>query len=192
MSVDDVNLMRGIPDIVIAEPVDEASMVSLLPQIIDQPGITYMRLFRKPPQRVYESGTKLTLGKASLLREGGDVAIIAGGIMTHNALEAADILKAEGISATVVDMHTIKPLDRETVMSVASRCGAVVTAENHSIIGGLGSAVAECLAENGCAAKLKRVGFQDRYGLVGFRPYLEEVLGLSPAHIAQAARDLIK
>jgi transketolase len=191
MSIDDVNLMRAIPNIVIAEPIDEASMMSLLPQILKHNGITYMRLFRKPAQKVYDEGYKLTLGKASTLIDGKDIAIIASGIMTHNALMAADILKISGISASVIDMHTIKPLDKKAVLNVARRCGAVVTVENHSIIGGLGSAVAEVLAEDGCPAKLTRVGFQDRYGLVGFRPYLEETIGLTPEHIAKAARSLL-
>jgi transketolase len=88
-------------------------------------------------------------------------------------------------------MHTIKPLDTEAVVRLASRCGAVVTAENHSINGGLGSAVAECMAENGVAAKLKRVGFNDRYGLVGVRHYLEEAMGISPGHVAEAVRGLL-
>ena len=191
MSVDDVNLMRGIPNMVIAEPVDEASMVSLLPQMIDHPSATYMRLFRKPPQRVYEPGTKLTLGKASVLRDGTDVAILASGIMVNNAIEAAKTLQAEGISAFVADVHTIKPLDVKMVQEAALRCGAIVTAENHSIIGGLGSAAAECITSLGIGAKLKRIGFQDRFGLVGFRPYLEEEVGLTPSHIVQAVREVL-
>lgn len=192
MSVDDINLMRGIPNMLVAEPVDEASMVSLLPQILEHPTISYMRLFRKPARRIYEPGTNLSLGKASILREGKDAAVIAAGIMVYNALQAAEALQKEGISITVVDMHTIKPLDVKTVLDIAQNCKVIVTAENHSIIGGLGSAVAEALAESGCNTRLKRIGFQDRYGLVGFRPYLEETLGLSPEHITLAVQEMIK
>lgn len=190
MSVDDVNLMRGVPGMLVCEPVDEVSMRQLLPQFHDHPGIAYLRLFRKEPKAVYGPEAKLVLGKANLLREGRDVALIASGIMVANALEAAAALEVEGVSAMVVDMHTIKPLDTDMVLKAAKACKAIVTCENHSIYGGLGSAVAECLAENAVGVPLRRIGFQDRYGEVGFRPYLEQAIGLSPADVVMAAKEL--
>lgn len=192
MSVDDVNLMRGVPGMVVCEPVDEISMTQLLPQFYNHPGIAYMRLYRKEITPVYKEGDVLTLGKANLLREGKDVALIASGIMVANALKAADQLAEKGLSAMVVDMHTIKPLDSEMVLRAAAECGTIVTCENHSIYGGLGSAVAECLAENGVGVPLRRIGFQDRYGEVGFRPYLEKAIGLSPEDVAKVACEAAK
>ncbi|HML45291.1 MAG TPA: transketolase C-terminal domain-containing protein, partial [Clostridia bacterium] len=190
MSVDDVNLMRGVPGMLVCEPVDEVSMRQLLPQFYAYPGIAYMRLFRKEPKAVYDEGSRLILGKANLLRDGKDVAFIASGIMVANALEAAKALAAEGVSAMVVDVHTIKPLDKELVLQAAGTCKAIVTCENHSIYGGLGSAVAECLAENAVGIPLARIGFQDRYGEVGFRPYLEKAIGLSPEDLVRAAKEV--
>ncbi len=190
MSVDDVNLMRGVPGMLVCEPCDETAMRQLLPQIFRHEGICYMRLFRKECPAVYPAGKTLTLGKAEVVAEGRDVALIASGIMVLNALRAAEELAKDGISARVVDMHTIKPLDEAAVLA-AAECGAAVTCENHSVIGGLGSAVAECLAMHGLAVSFQRIGFQDRYGEVGFRPYLEEAIGLRPQDIAAAARKAV-
>ena len=125
------------------------------------------------------------------MREGGDVAIIAMGLMVAEALKAADLLAAEGIRATVVNMHTVKPLDEDAVLSVAEKCGAVVTAEEHSVIGGLGSAVAEVLAGRS-SAKFARVGIEDRCGQSGTPAELFADYGLTAENIAENARRLVK
>lgn len=188
MSFDDINLMRAIPGMTIVEPIDAASLKSLLPQIASLNSPVYMRLYRKNPKHVYEEGIKLELGKANILREGTDVAVIASGIMVSTALNAAEELKKEGINVLVMDMHTIKPLDVKAVQYALDTCKAVVTAENHNIIGGLGSAVAEYMAENGCKAYLKRVGINDRFGMVGFRPFLDEVMGIDVNGVCSAVK----
>lgn len=121
-----------------------------------------------------------------VLREGKDVSIFATGIMTAEAVEAADLLQAEGIDAEVINIHTLKPLDRELVLASAAKTGAVVTAENHSILNALGSAVAEVLAED-CPAPLTRVGVKDHFGEVGLTPFLQEKYGLTARDIVKAA-----
>lgn len=187
MSFDDVNMMRGVPDMVIVEPIDTVSMKELLPQIAAYNGAVYLRLYRKKATKVYDEGAKIVLGKASTVKDGSDLAIIASGIMVAESLEAVKVLEEEGISVRVIDMHTIKPLDRDAVLS-AAKCGAIVTAENHSIIGGLASAVAEVLCEENVSVPFKKVGVQDRFGVVGFRPYIQEVLGITAQDVVKAAK----
>jgi len=140
--------------------------------------------------QVYEEGSQFTIGKAVELRQGADVSIIASGIMVAEALRAAEMLASEGIQATVVDMFTIKPIDTNCVVECAKRTGAVVTAENHNIIGGLGSAVAEVLAENS-PVPLERVGVEDRFGVVGKQEYLMEYFGLTAEQIVKKAKRAI-
>ena len=143
------------------------------------------------PSRPTDESTPFVPGKANIMREGGDVAIIAMGLMVAEALKAADLLAAEGIRATVVNMHTVKPLDEDAVLSVAEKCGAVVTAEEHSVIGGLGSAVAEVLAGRS-GAKFARVGIEDRFGQSGTPAELFADYGLTAENIAENARRLVK
>ena len=138
-----------------------------------------------------DESTPFVPGKANIMREGGDVAIIAMGLMVAEALKAADLLAAEGIRATVVNMHTVKPLDEDAVLSVAEKCGAVVTAEEHSVIGGLCSAVAEVLAGRS-GAKFARVGIEDRFGQSGTPAELFADYGLTAENIAENARRLVK
>ena len=190
MAFEDVGVLRSIPEITIVEPSDTAMMGALVPLIKDMYGVVYMRSPRKQAPDIYPPGTRFELGKAALIREGGDVAIIAAGMMVVNALAAADMLAAEGISARVVDMFTIKPIDRDCIVDCARHTGAVVTAENHNIIGGLGSAVAEVLSEE-CPVPLVRVGVRDRFGEVGTQDYLMEILGLTPEDICRKAKEAL-
>ncbi len=190
MPTEDIALMRTIPGNTVVELVDNASLRALLPQIKELPGPCYMRMLRKKGEKVYEDGVRLTLGKAVTLREGSDVALICSGIMVKESLDAAEILSAEGISAMVVNIHTIKPIDREAVTEAARLTGAVVTAENHNVINGLGGAVAEVLTET-CPVPMRRVGFQDRFGEVGRLAQLKERIGLTAANVAAAARECI-
>jgi transketolase len=190
MSFEDVGLMRCIPGIRILEASDGVMMKSLIRQMVAYEGLEYLRIARKHKTQIYEEGSEFTVGKAVLLREGGDVSLIASGLMVAEALKAADILETEGIHATVVDMFTIKPLDKACVLECAEKTGAIVTAENHNIINGLGSAVAEVLCEN-TPCILERVGAQDRFGEVGEIEYLMEAVGLTAADICRKAKKAV-
>lgn len=191
MSMEDVSIMRNIPGMTVYEPVDSVQLRAAFPQILAHDGPVYIRLLRRPAVRIDSENDKFTLGKASLLREGGDVTILATGIMVAEALLAAEELAGQGISAEVLNVHTVKPFDEEAVLRSAMKTGAVVTAENASVIGGLGSAAAECLGEN-CPVPLRRVGVCDCFGEVGVINYLKEKFGLTAKEIVRAAREVIE
>ncbi|MBQ3892607.1 MAG: transketolase family protein [Desulfovibrio sp.] len=190
MALEDAGIMRNLPGMVIFEPVDSTQLKSALPQIVDYDGPVYIRLFRKNAEKIFDEGYAFNWGKADLLRDGSDVAILASGVCVKEALDAADILKAEGISSRVLCVSMIKPLDTQAVIDAARQCGAVVTAENHNIINGLGSAVAEALAEN-APAPLERVGVRDHFGQVGKARDLMKTFGILASDIAAAARKAI-
>ena len=160
---EDFALMRTIPGMVVMVPSDDVEAEAMVRAAYAHKGPVYMRFSRLATPVFNNPETyKFEIGKAITMREGKDVAIIAAGLPVASAMEAAEKLAAEGIEARVIDMHTIKPLDEEAVLRAAKEIGKIVTIEEHSIIGGLGSAVAEVLAEQ-CPAKLKRVGIYDRY-----------------------------
>ncbi|MDR1636848.1 MAG: transketolase family protein [Treponema sp.] len=191
MALDDTGIMRSLPGITIVSPSDEVMLAGILPQIIFTPGVFYVRLVRKTNTLIYDSGASFTLGKAHTVREGKDLTIFAeGAIMVPEALRAAELLEREGISARVVDMFTLKPLDSGAVLAAARETGAVLTAENHSILNGLGSAVAEVLAENRLALPFCRIGFKDTCGENGSLDYIMEKYGIGAAHIAAAGKRL--
>ena len=190
MPFEDIAIMRAIPNITIVEPTDTVMLADLLPKIADTYGPYYIRLTRKNVMKVYEEGSTFEIGKAAFLRDGSDVTLIGSGITVSDCLEAAEMLAAEGISARVLDMFTIKPIDKEAIIAAAQATGAVVTAENHNVMGGLGSAVAEVLAEN-CPTPMRRIGSQDEFGEVGPVSYLKERFGMTAKDIAAAARDVI-
>ena len=183
-SIEDIALMRVMPNmtIFVRKAVRAAAAIE---------GPVYIRVARPVCECFTDESTPFVPGKANIMREGGDVAIIAMGLMVAEALKAADLLAAEGIRATVVNMHTVKPLDEDAVLSVAEKCGAVVTAEEHSVIGGLGSAVAEVLAGRS-GAKFARVGIEDRFGQSGTPAELFADYGLTAENIAENARRLVK
>lgn len=189
MSMEDVSIMRNIPGMTVYEPVDSAQLRAAFPQILAHDGPVYIRLLRRPAVRIDSENDEFTLGKASLLREGGDVTILATGIMVAEALLAAEELAGQGISAEVLNVHTVKPFDEEAVLCSAMKTGAVVTAENASVIGGLGSAAAECLGEN-CPVPLRRIGVRDCFGEVGLTDYLKEKFGLTAKEIVRAAHEV--
>jgi len=148
MPFEDIGLMKLIPDLTIFEPSDPISLESLLRQSASYQGCTYMRLHRKGIESIYSKDDTFTLGKGKLLKDGNDVTIIAiGAILVPQAIKAAELLQAQGISAAVIDMHTVKPLDEELVLEYAKKTGAIVTAENHQVSGGLGASVASFLAK---------------------------------------------
>ncbi len=190
MSLEDVSIMRTLPNMVVYEPTDAEQLRQAIPQIAYNDSPTYIRIHRTATEKVFGPDYRFKLGKADVLRDGTDVVIFCTGIMVIRSLQAAEALAEEGISAAVVNVHTVKPLDRETVLSFAAKTKAVVTAENQSIIGALGSAVAELLSEE-CPTVQRRVGVKDRFGEVGKLSYLEKVMGLTPADITAAARSAV-
>lgn len=189
MSMEDVAIMRNIPGMIVFEPTDSEQLKKAFPQIMEHYGPVYIRLLRRNAVKIFDENCEFRLGKGIVLKEGRDVSIFASGIMTAEALDAAEILKEEGIDAEIINIHTIKPLDEELVIQSARKTGAVITAENGSIINGLGAAVAECLGEN-CPTIMKRVGVRDHFGEVGFTDYLQEKYGLKARNIAEAAREV--
>ena len=190
MALEDMGIMRTLPGMTVFEPTDSVQLRKALPAIVEHEGPVYIRLFRRQAENVFDDGYEFDLGKADLLRDGSDVTLIASGVCVANALQAAETLAQEGVSARVLTLHTITPLDADAVIKAASETGALVTAENHNVIGGLGSAVAEVLAEQR-PTPLERVGVKDHFGQVGKAPYLMGVFGITAADIAKAARKAI-
>lgn len=188
---EDLAIMRSIPDITIVEPSDIIALKWILNRAAETQGVFYIRVQRSENIRVYEEGTAFEIGKANLLREGTDVTIMtAGSLMIAESLNAASLLKKEGLSVRVVDMLTVKPLDAAYVKKCAEETGAIVTVENHNIIGGLGSAVAEAIAEGVLAAPMKRIGIPDRIGEVGTSSDLKVVMHMTVRDIAEAVKEV--
>lgn len=192
MSVEDIGVFRSIPTMVIFEPVDGDQLAKAMPRIFEYKGPLYIRLVRKVPPATYfaRDDYKFDLFKADLLRSGKDVSLFASGLLVHEAMLAADVLAKEGVEAEVVNVHTIKPIDAGGVVASVRKTGCAVSCENHNVLGGLGSAVAETLAAE-FPAPLERIGMQDRFGEVGKLPYLLETLGLKAENIVAAAKKAI-
>lgn len=190
MSMEDIAIMRNIPNMVIYEPVDSAQLRKAFPQIIAHDGPVYIRLLRRNAVQVYDDNSEFELGKGTVLKEGKDVTIIASGIMVAEALKAEKVLEEMGIDAEIINIHSIKPLDEDLVLQSAKNTGAVVTAENHSVINGLGSAVAEFLSEND-PVPVQRVGVKDHFGEVGLTDFLKEKYGLTSKEIVLAVNKAI-
>lgn len=191
-SIEDLAVFRTLPNVVVMHPCDDVSTRALTIQLADTQTPSYMRTARNKTPVMYddaEEGT-IQIGKGVELKEGTDVAIIACGVMVSESIKAAEALAAEGVSAAVIDMHTLKPLDGDLIDSLVSRCGALVTAEDHNVIGGLGSAVAEHLVAN-TFAPLEMVGVPDRFGESGQADEMLEVMKISSPYIADAARKAI-
>lgn len=188
---EDIALMRTIPGMTILNPADATSARAAVEAALFHSGPVYMRFGRLATPILYGDDLKFEIGKGIKLREGGDVTIIATGLPVYMALEAAKILDGEGISAEVIDMHTIKPLDSELVIASAKKTGAVVTVEEHSVIGGLGGAVCEALC-CACPTPVLRVGIEDTFGKSGSGAELLGEFGLSPENIAAKAKAAIK
>ena len=186
MSMEDIGVIRSIPGMVIFEPVDVVQLRAAMPVLNDYDGPVYMRLFRKEQPVIFNDDYKFDLFKADMLKEGKDLTIFVSGMLTADVVEAAKLLADEGVDAEVINIHTIKPIDRETVIASARKTGAVLTVENHNVIGGLQSAVLEALA----AEKIPvcAVGVEDRFGEVGKLPYLREAMGLTVENIVAGAK----
>lgn len=186
---EDLALMRTIPGMTVVNPSDGVSAGKLLKQVVDMEGPAYVRLGRAAVPVFYDGTADVELGRGNVLRAGKDVTVIATGIMVSEAMEAASQLETEGVDVRVIDMHTIKPLDEELIVKAAKETGKIVTAEEHSVIGGLGSAVAEVLCRK-CPAKMEMVGQQDTYGESGKPDELKEKYGMTAADIVEAVRQV--
>ncbi|MGM7724335.1 transketolase family protein [Metabacillus sp. Hm71] len=190
MTFEDLGLVRLIPNATVYEVSDATMLRYLLRKIEKEHGIHYIRTIRKHAVKLYDEGEVFETGKGKVLREGVDVTIIASGIMVAESLKAADLLQEQGIEATVIDMFSIKPIDQDVIVKYAKKTKAIVTAENHNIIGGLGSAVAEVLSEH-CPTPMKRIGVKEQFGQVGKVDYLKEFYKLTPKDIAAAVQELM-
>ena len=189
MSMEDIGVVRSIPGMVIFEPVDSVQLRAAMPVLNAYEGCVYMRLFRKELPDVFGEDYRFELFKADLLKEGRDLSIFVSGFLTKDVLTAEQELAAAGIDAEIINVHTIKPIDRETVLASARKTGAVLTVENHNVIGGLHSAVLEALAEE--KLPVCAVGVQDRFGEVGKMTYLREAMGLTVENIVATAKKAV-
>ncbi len=188
---EDIALMRAIPGMVIINPADAVEARAAVLAAAEYVGPVYMRFGRLAVPEIFDASYKFELGKAVTLREGADVTIAATGLMVNEAIEAAKLLADEGISAEIINVHTIKPLDAETILRSAAKTGAVVTAEEHSVIGGLGSAVCEALCEGGKPVPVVRLGVNDEFGRSGPAVELLHIYGLDAQNIVAKAKQAI-
>lgn len=186
MSFEDAGIMRNLPGMTIVEPVDSVQLAALLPQVIAHPGPVYMRLHRKNKEVLFSPDRSFTIGKIETLETGEDVTLICSGMMVKQALKASEILRKEGVRPRVLNMHTLKPVDATTIIQAARETGAIVVAENHSVLNAWGSAVAEVVSEH-CPVPVFRIGVQDHFGEVGKSDFLMEKYHMMAADIVQAA-----
>lgn len=191
MPFEDMALMRAIPGAAVFDLADGVQFAWLLEAVKERQGVTYMRSTRKRYKKIYEPGSTFEIGKGNVLRDGKDLTIIACGLMVSEAMGAAELLAAEGISARVIDMFTVKPLDKELVWKAAAETGAIVTAENHNVIGGLGDAVAAALLEKQGVPFAKH-GVQDEFGQVGPQDFLQEQYGLTAKALVETCKQVLK
>lgn len=190
MPIEDMGLMRTIPEVTLIEPTDSVMLADLMRQTKDMYGVFYFRTTRKVTDQIFEEGSTFEIGKAALLREGSDVTLITSGYCTPDTMAAADALAEEGISARVLNIFTWKPIDQEAIAAAARETGAIVTVENHNIVTGLGSAVAEVLGDT-CPVPLHRIGVPDRFGEVGSIDYLKGLFGMTQGDIVRAAKSVL-
>jgi transketolase len=189
-SVEDIAIMRAVPNMTVIVPADGVETRLAIRAAAAYKGPVYVRLGRNKVPTIFAADYDFAIGKGSLLRDGSDLTFIGTGLMTAQALAAAELLQLQGISARVIHVGTVKPLDEELIIAAASETGAVVTVEEHSIVGGLGGAVAELLAEK-FPAPLKRVGINDRFGLSGKAEELLKYFGLMPENLVEAAKEVL-
>lgn len=188
MPFEDIGILRVMPGITIMEPSDGVMLDDLVEQMAETEGLQYLRFTRKQTAKIYEEGSHFEIGKAVVVREGKDATIITCGILVAEALNAAETLAAEGIDVRVVDMFTIKPIDAACILESVKATGALVVAENHQLIGGLASAVAEVLADNAVAVPMEKIGIRDEFGEVGDQAYLMERFQLTAPYIVNAVK----
>lgn len=189
--LEDITLMRALPNMTVIVPADAVETAAAVKWAAAYNGPVYIRMGRAKCDDVTDPAAEFVPGKATVLRKGYDITIIACGIMTGKAVAAADILKGAGVSARVINMSSIKPIDEEVIIKAAEDTGAIVTAEEHSVVGGLGSAVAEVVVKK-CPVPMAMVGVDDSFGESGTADALLQKYGLTPAHIAEEALALYK
>ena len=188
--LEDLGIMRTLPNMIILNPADDIESKAAVEAAIKHDGPVYLRFGRLAVPVLYDDTYKFEIGKGVQLKEGTDVTLVATGLLVETALNAAEMLKADGINARVINIHTIKPIDVEILTKASLETGAIVTCEEHNIIGGLGSAVAEALCEN-APCPIQRIGTQDVFGRSGKPAELFEVYGLTAASICEAAKKAI-
>lgn len=192
MPFEDIGLMRMVPKVTVFEPCDAVELKALVIEAAKHQGCTYMRLHRKPVAPIYSEGEKFELGKGKVLKDGSDAAIFAlGAVLVPEALKAYDLLKKDGINAAVIDMHTVKPLDKPLVLEYAKKTGHIVTAENHQVGGGLGAEIATYLATE-CPVPMRMVGVHDEFGQVGTQDFLQNYYKMTADEIAAQVKSLLK
>jgi transketolase len=189
--LEDLGLMRVVPNMTVIIPSDGNEMRAIMKILPQTKGPYYIRTSRMKFPVLHPENATFTVGKGDVLRDGKDLTIIAAGLMVSEALKASDLLAGKGISVCVVNMSTIKPIDRDLIIRCARQTGAVVTAEEHSIIGGLGSAVAEVLAEN-APVPMRMLGVRDRFGMSGTSEALLDCYGLRASEIVRLAEDVLR
>ena len=190
MSFEDMGIVRGLAGAVVLEVTDGVMFKNIIEQVAETEGFHWIRTMRKNAEKIYEDGSVFEIGKGNVVKDGSDITLIANGIMVSEALKAADMLKEKGYNAAVIDMFTLKPIDKDLIIKYAEKTGKIVTCENHSIHNGLGSAVAEVLAEN-YPVKMRRVGVKERYGQVGTLDYLMKEYELTAEDICKNALELL-
>lgn len=190
MSFEDVGIMRMLPGVTVLEPADAVQLEQAMKEAAASRRLTYLRLFRGMARDLYGEDYHFIPGKGDVLREGSDVTLIGSGMTVAWCLEAAELLKEDGISAEVINIHTVKPIDRELIIREANKTGSIVTVENSSILGGLGSAVTEVVSEF-CPVPVKRLGVADRFGEVGDLEYLKRIFGLDPESIRSSVKEFV-
>lgn len=190
-SIEDLAIYRTLPNVVVMHPCDDVSTKALTMQLPNLGSPSYMRTARNKTPVLYDGKEdEIKIGKGVVLTEGKDVAIIACGVLVHESLKAAENLRAEGIYATVVDMHTIKPLDTDLIDKLSQECGAIVTAEDHSVIGGLGGAVSEHVVSS-TLVPIEKIGVKDRFGESAGADEMLEIMELKSHHISDAVKKVI-
>ena len=190
-AIEDIAIYRALPNMVVIQPCDYVETKKAVHALASYKGPSFMRLLRNPLPIIHDENYKFEIGKGEILRKGKDAVIFATGTMVHESLKAAEELKDGNINVYVVNIHTIKPLDEKLVIELAKKTNCVVTAEDHNIIGGLGSAIAEVLSEN-YPCLMKRIGMRDRYGESGKPDELYEKYGLNAKAIAKNVRETFK
>jgi transketolase len=190
-AITDIAVMRALPGMTVVSPADAVAMRRLLPQVCDWPGPVFYRFSRQEVPVVHGEAYAPVIGRAVTMRDGGDVTFLGIGTLLSRCLWAADELAAEGVDARVLELHTVKPLDEEAVVAAARETGAIVTAEEHSVIGGLGAAVAEVVTDRGLAVPVKRIGLRDRFASSGTYVEMLDAYGMSVADVKAAAREAL-
>lgn len=190
-AIEDIAIYRALPNMVVVQPCDYIETKKAVHALADYKGPSYMRLLRNPLPIIHDENYKFKIGEGKILRKGKDAVIFATGTMVHESLKAAEILKESKIDVCIVNIHTIKPIDEKLIIDLAKKTNCVVTAEDHNVIGGLGSAVAEVLSEN-YPCIMKRIGVEDKYGESGKPAELYDKYGLSAKHVAEKVKEVVK